>query len=164
VLPRKMPWVSGTQLRSTSMRMGRRWAARLLVESKPIQQKLRAGHQPRRGWHRGRAVMVIAAAIDIAGVPARQNAVMAHEGDHDVGKIMTDALAAEPGLVDRRTAAWRLQLQPCKEKRRRSCPLLRRGCFRGSLEVVAQAELHAAPLSQQRAGNAQVCAGQSAGD
>ncbi|HEY6845204.1 MAG TPA: hypothetical protein VI320_03210 [Terracidiphilus sp.] len=44
--------------------------------------------------------MVIAAAIEIAGVPARQNAVMAHEGDHGVGKILTDAFAAEPGSVD----------------------------------------------------------------
>jgi hypothetical protein len=42
--------------------------------------------------------MVVAAAI--AGVPARQDAVMAHEGDHGVGKILTDAFAADPGLVD----------------------------------------------------------------
>jgi hypothetical protein len=45
--------------------------------------------------------MVIAAAIEIAGVVARQDADMAHEGDHGVGKILTDAFAAAPGFVDR---------------------------------------------------------------
>jgi hypothetical protein len=44
--------------------------------------------------------MVIVAAIEIAGVVARQDARMAHEGDHGVGKIPTDAFAADPGFVD----------------------------------------------------------------
>jgi hypothetical protein len=45
--------------------------------------------------------MVSAAAIEIAGVGARQDADMAHEGDHGVGKILTDTFAADPGFLDK---------------------------------------------------------------
>ena len=46
----------------------------------------------------------------------------------------------------------------CKKKRRRSFPL-RRLFIDGSLEIVAQAELHAARLREQGAGDAQIAAG-----
>jgi hypothetical protein len=44
---------------------------------------------------------VIAAAVKIAAVLARQDAAMAQEGDHGRGRILTDVFAAEPGFVDR---------------------------------------------------------------
>ena len=48
----------------------------------------------------GGAVMVFAAAIEIAGDVAGGDADMAEQGDHGVGKVLANALAADDGFVD----------------------------------------------------------------
>ena len=50
----------------------------------------------------GGAVMVFAAAVEIAGDVAGGDADVAEEGDHGVGKVLTDALVAGDRFVDRR--------------------------------------------------------------
>ena len=46
------------------------------------------------------AVVVFAAAVEVAGYIARGNAHVAKEGDHGVSKILADAFAADDGLID----------------------------------------------------------------
>ena len=53
----------------------------------------------------GRAVVVLAAAIQIARDVARGNADMAQQRDHGVGEVLADAFAAHDGFVDRRVDA-----------------------------------------------------------
>jgi len=50
---------------------------------------------------RGGAVVILAAAVEVAGDVAGGDADMAQEGDHGVGKVLANALAADDGLIDR---------------------------------------------------------------
>ena len=47
-----------------------------------------------------RAVVVLAAAIEIAGDITGWNPDMAQQGDHGVSKVLADALSADDGFVD----------------------------------------------------------------
>jgi len=63
----------------------------LLVGSKPTQPDAGISASPRRGWRRGGAVVVFAAAIEIAGniaggMPTWRRAIMVW------GEVLTDAL------------------------------------------------------------------------
>ena len=52
-----------------------------------------------RVW--GRAVVVFAAAIEIAGNVACRNPDVAEQRDHGVGKVLANALSADNGVIDR---------------------------------------------------------------
>ena len=70
------------------------------VEADPTEMR-QQDVDPGVGCVGGGAVVVFAAAIEIAGDVARGNADEAQQGDHGVGKVLADALAADDGLVDR---------------------------------------------------------------
>ena len=48
----------------------------------------------------GGAVVVFAAAVEVSGNITRRDADMAEQGDHGVGEVLADALAADDGFVD----------------------------------------------------------------
>ena len=74
------------------------------VEAHPAQ--MRQQHiDPGVGGIRRRAVVVLAAAIEIAGNVAGGNAHMAQQGNHGVGKILADTFAADDGFINGRVDA-----------------------------------------------------------
>ena len=70
------------------------------VEAHPTQMGHERLNPGVRSVGRG-AVVVVAAAVEIAGDIARRDADMAQQRDHGVGKVLANALAADDGFVDR---------------------------------------------------------------
>src|SRR5690348_5460238 len=71
------------------------------IESHPTQRRQECLHPGVGSVHHG-AVMFLGPAVEIPADVATRNAQTAHEGDHDVGKILAYTVTALDGLVNRR--------------------------------------------------------------